>query len=150
MTNSAIRLRRLEAADQDLATVARELNQADAEVSLKSFSEASLRDFVSDPERFYLLAYINDHIAGAVHGYALHHPAGLKYLYIDEVDTMAAYRRQGVARQLMAAAFALGRELGCSEAWLGTEHDNEPAKALYQSLRPDEVENGPIYTWKLS
>ncbi len=150
MTSSDITLRRLKPTDPDLAAVATELNEADSEVSLKSFTGASLRDFLSDPERFYLLAYIDGHIAGAVHGYALHHPAGVRYLYIDEVDTMEAYRRRGVARLMMAEAFAIGRELGCSDAWLGTEHDNKAAKALYEGLKPDEIENGPIYTWSLT
>ena len=143
-------LRRLKADDHDLATIAAELNEADSEVSLKSFSESSLEDFLSDSERFYLIATIDGHIAGAVHGYALHHPTGVKYLYIDEVDTMEGYRRRGVAGQMMAEAFKIGRELHCDEAWLGTEHDNEPAKALYLGLKPTEIENGPIYTWKLN
>lgn len=147
---SEIILRRLKADDHDLATIAAELNEADSEVSLKSFSESSLKDFLSDPERVYLIATIDGHIAGAVHGYALHHPTGVKYLYIDEVDTMEGYRRRGVAGQMMAEAFKIGRELDCDEAWLGTEHDNEPAKALYLGLKPTEIENGPIYTWKLN
>jgi len=147
---SEIILRRLKADDHDLATIAAELNEADSEVSLKSFSESSLKDFLSDPERVYLIATIDGYIAGAVHGYALHHPTGVKYLYIDEVDTMEGYRRRGVAGQMMAEAFKIGRELDCDEAWLGTEHDNEPAKALYLGLKPTEIENGPIYTWKLN
>jgi aminoglycoside 6'-N-acetyltransferase I len=30
--------------------------------------------------------------------------------------------------------FELGRSLGCAEAWVGTEQDNLPATALYESL----------------
>ena len=35
---------------------------------------------------------------------------------------------------------ALGRELGCEEAWLGTEPDNVAARALYERrARPGEL-----------
>ena len=141
---------RLKPTDPDIASVAAELNVGDSEVSLKTFTEASFREFLDSPYRFYLIATIDGTIAGAVHGYVNLHPAGVKYLYIDEVDTVKDFRRQGVARVMMNEAFKIGRELGCSEAWLGTEHDNEPAKALYEGLKPTEIENGPIYTWKLT
>lgn len=34
----------------------------------------------------------------------------------------------------MQAAFAFGRERGCREAWLGTEVENQEARAFYESL----------------
>jgi aminoglycoside 6'-N-acetyltransferase I len=145
-----IQLRRLTATDTDLAEVATRLNEADSEVSLKTFTAKSLKDFLRDPERFYLIGYVGSQIAGVIHGYALHHPAGVKYLYIDEVDTMERFRRQGVATAMMKEVFEIGREYGCDEAWLGTEADNDAAKALYLGLKPSEVENGPIYSWKLT
>jgi ribosomal protein S18 acetylase RimI-like enzyme len=41
--------------------------------------------------------------------------------------------RRGVARQMLDEMFALGRSLGCAEGWVGTEHDNVAAAALYES-----------------
>lgn len=145
-----VQLRRLEQSDSDLGDLAAQLNAADSEVSIKDFSALSLQKFLEDPDNFYLLATIEGELAGAVHGYKLLHPTGAAYLYIDEVDTVKRFRRQGVARAMLNEAFRIGRELGCMEVWLGTEHDNEPAKALYDGLGPNEVENGPIYTWKLT
>jgi aminoglycoside 6'-N-acetyltransferase I len=29
---------------------------------------------------------------------------------------------------------AIGRSLGCEEAWVGTEPDNVPARSLYEKL----------------
>ena len=55
-------------------------------------------------------------------------------LFIDEVGVAASVRRRGVATRLMQAAFALGRTLGCRDAWLGTEVGNREARALYESL----------------
>lgn len=56
-------------------------------------------------------------------------------LYIDEVGVSPAYQRHGIARKMLDAMFALGREQGCGEAWVGTEPDNVPARALYESRK---------------
>jgi aminoglycoside 6'-N-acetyltransferase I len=145
----ALELRQLAAGDTDLAAVAAQLNESDSEVSVKDFTEESLKNFLSDPSRFYLVAYEDGDLAGAIHGYVMLHPTGVKYLYVDEVDTVAAHRRHGVATAMMAETFAIGRQLGCTELWLGTEDDNAAANALYQKLGPTETEHGPIYTYKL-
>lgn len=144
-----ITLRQLQASDPDLADIAAQLNAADSEVTFKTFSAKSLQDFLSQPQNFYLIATIDGRLAGAVHGYLLLHPTGVKYLYIDEVDTIAQYRRRGVARAMMHETFAIGRALGASEAWLGADDGNDPAIALYENLHPSETEHGPIYTYKL-
>jgi len=145
-----VSLRRLKTTDADLAEIAAELNATDSEVSAKTFTAESLCEFLRFSPNFYIVAHVDGKLAGATHGYLHVHPAGPKYLYIDEVDSVKEFRRQGVARAMMLEAFAVGRELGATEAWLGTEHDNEPAKALYLSLHPSEIENGPIYTYKIS
>ncbi|MBW4060953.1 GNAT family N-acetyltransferase [Candidatus Saccharibacteria bacterium] len=129
--------------------MAAELNEADSEVSIKAFSEQSLRDFLSDPSRFYLIGTINRHIAGAIHGYVFPHPTGVKYMWIDEVDTIAQFRRQGVATAMLKEVFEIAKEHGCDEAWLGTENDNPGAMALYEGLNPTEHTNGPTYAWKI-
>ena len=35
---------------------------------------------------------------------------------------------------MLAEIIQFGKERGCREVWVGTETDNEPAKALYNSL----------------
>ena len=149
MANPTIKLRRLKATDTDLASICSELNAADWEASIKDFTEAALRSFLSDQERFYLIGLVGGVIAGAIHGYVYPHPTGIKYMWIDEVDTMANYRRLGVAKTMLTEVFEIAREHGCDEAWLGTEHDNAAAKALYLGLGPTEIENGPTYIWKI-
>ncbi|ESW66317.1 MULTISPECIES: GNAT family N-acetyltransferase [unclassified Mesorhizobium] len=56
-------------------------------------------------------------------------------LYVDEVGVSPAYQRHGIARKMLDAMFALGRAQGCGEAWFGTESDNVPARALYESRK---------------
>lgn len=63
-----LRLRRLKSTGPDLAAICEQLNAADWEASIKDFSETALRDFLSDPNHFYLLGYEGDEIAGAIHG----------------------------------------------------------------------------------
>lgn len=45
----------------------------------------------------------------------------------------ARHRRRGIARRLTATLLEEGRALGCTEAWVATELDNAPARALYRS-----------------
>jgi ribosomal protein S18 acetylase RimI-like enzyme len=64
------------------------------------------------------------------------------------VAVTPARQREGIANRLLEAAFALGRELGCAEAWVGTEPDNLAAQALYQR-RSLPVEPFVMYVFKL-
>jgi ribosomal protein S18 acetylase RimI-like enzyme len=48
-------------------------------------------------------------------------------------DVAPTHRRRGLARALLDALFARARELGCREAWVGTEPGNHAARALYSS-----------------
>jgi ribosomal protein S18 acetylase RimI-like enzyme len=149
MKKNDIMLRRLKPEDTDLADICTELNGADWEASIKDFSESALCDFLSDPNHFYLLGYEGTEIAGAIHGYVYPHPTGVKYMWIDEVDTMVGHRRRGVARTMMLKVLEIAAEYGCAEAWLGSDDDRAPAIALYESLEPTEVEHGPTYSWKI-
>lgn len=133
----------------DLSSVVEWLNNDELwEDYDQKFSEVSLSNFLQDPNHYYLLAYVGDKIAGASHAYLMQHPAGPKYFFIDEVDTIKDHRRQGVASAMVKELIKKSVDLGADEAWLGTEDDNEPAKALYEKLNPSEVEHGPIYMYK--
>ena len=54
-------------------------------------------------------------------------------LHIHAIYVAPQYRRSGVARSLMEAAFKWGRDKGCTEADLNVLR-NSPAKSLYESL----------------
>ena len=144
-----IKLRWLGATDSDLAEIAAELNGPTWDVSIHNFSEQSLKEFLSDENRFYVLGLLDDQISGAIHGYLYLHPTGVHYVWIDEVDVSAPQRQKGVAKTMMQGVLAWAKEHGADEAWLGTEDDNVAALALYRSLNPTEVENGPTFSWKM-
>lgn len=54
-------------------------------------------------------------------------------LHIHAIYVVPQYRRSGIARSLMEAAFKWGRDKGCTEADLHVLR-NSPAKSLYESL----------------
>lgn len=145
---SNIKLRRLRPDDSDLAAIADHLNRTEQWDEFGSeLSGESLTEFLEDDAHIYLLAYLDSDLAGAAHAYLLKHPAGHVVSYIDEVDTAKQHRRRGVATALMNELLLWSRKRGAKEAWLGTEDDNEPAKALYRKLNPHEEELGWIYTY---
>jgi aminoglycoside 6'-N-acetyltransferase I len=76
--------------------------------------------------------------SGNAPGVVHHHPDKVSELYVDEVGTGSDYLRQGIATSMLTELFAWARELGCKEAWLGTELDNEAANGLYRRMGGDE------------
>ena len=58
------------------------------------------------------------------------------------------FQRQGIARRLVDAAFALARELGCPEIWVATEPDNLPARGSTKRAAR-AAEPAVMYVYKL-
>ena len=95
-----------------------------------------LAAYLATPGHHFVIAVADGVVVGQVAA-VLHKHADLRpvELYIDEVAVAPAFRRQGVAGRMLDEMFDLGRSLGCAEAWVGTEHDNLPATALYESRK---------------
>ncbi|MFO0947296.1 MAG: GNAT family N-acetyltransferase [Planctomycetota bacterium] len=106
-----------------------------------------LRDYLSDPSHRMVIATSHGEIVGQIAAVLHRHPDKPTELYIDEVAVTPAFQRQGVAQRMMAEMIAWGWELGCIDVWLGTETDNESAKALY--ARYAEPEPFLMYLWKV-
>jgi ribosomal protein S18 acetylase RimI-like enzyme len=110
---------------------------------------ANLVHYLAMPGHHLLAAVSDGEIVGQLAAVVHHHPdLRPTELYIDEVAVTPALQRQGIATRLLEAAFVLGRELGCSEAWLGTEPENLPAQALYRR-RSLPVEPFVMYVFQL-
>jgi aminoglycoside 6'-N-acetyltransferase I len=108
-----------------------------------------LEHYLREPGHLMVLAFDGDLIVGQCAGVLHRHPDKPTELYVDEVGTASTLLRQGIATLMMAELFAWGRELGCEEAWLGTEVDNEPAKALYRRHSPVEDETMQYFLFRL-
>ncbi len=114
-----------------------------------AFDRETLAHYLATPGHHLIVAISEGEIVGQVAGVVHRHPDLRPIeLYIDEVAVTPAMQRQGTANRLLEAAFVLGRELGCAEAWVGTMPDNLAAQALYQR-RSLPVEPFMMYVFKL-
>lgn len=91
-----------------------------------------LAAYVAEPGHLLLLGLAQGEVIAQVAAVIHRHPDKPTELYIDEVGVTPAFHRQGVATRMLEEMFAIGRSLGCKEAWVGTEPDNEAAGALYR------------------
>lgn len=108
-----------------------------------------LAAYLREPGHLMVLAFEGDLVVGQCAGVLHRHPDKTTELYVDEVGTASTHRRMGIAKLMMDELFTWGRELGCAEAWLGSETDNEPAKALYRKYRPKEDEEIQYFLFDL-
>jgi len=110
---------------------------------------AGLADYLVQPGHHLFVALCDGLVVGQLTAVLHRHPdLRPTELYMDEVGVSPDYQRRGIASRLLDAAFTLGRDLGCAEAWLGTEPDNAAARGLYRR-RADPAEDALIYVFKL-
>jgi len=108
-----------------------------------------LRAYLREPGHIMVLAFDGDLVVGQCAGVLHRHPDKPTELYVDEVGTASTHRRWGIARAMLDELFVWGRELGCQEAWLGTELDNVAANGLYRGYRPVEDNAIQYYLFRL-
>jgi ribosomal protein S18 acetylase RimI-like enzyme len=89
-------------------------------------------EFFRDPRHHLAVAIEHGAVVGMVSAVHYVHPDKAPQLWINEIGVAATHRRRGIGRQLLDTILAHGRTLGCTEAWLGTEEKNEPARRLYR------------------
>jgi aminoglycoside 6'-N-acetyltransferase I len=89
-------------------------------------------EFLRDP-RHHLSVAIEDGIVGFASGVHYVHPDKPPQLWINEVGVLPSHQRKGIAKGVLSALISVGRELGCTEAWVLTDEENTAARALYQS-----------------
>jgi ribosomal protein S18 acetylase RimI-like enzyme len=123
-----VELRRLGPGDAQV------LDRVAAEVFDEPIRPERLAAYLAEPSYLMIVALVNGEVVGQV-ACALHrHPDKPTELYVDEVGVTPALQGRGIARRMIEDAFAWGRELGCEEAWVGTEPDNAAAIALYRGF----------------
>jgi len=120
-----ITIRRLRGGDEDVVEeLARYRGPGDPEGLLADVRTLMLAAF--DGER--AVGFVLAHELPRRHG----DPSAL---FVYEVDVAETHRRLGIASALFDRLAELARERGIRTGFVLTEPDNEPANALYRSLR---------------
>jgi ribosomal protein S18 acetylase RimI-like enzyme len=137
-----IRIRRLTLDDAAI------LHRVAVDVFDEPVNAKRLAAYLAEPGHLMIVALAGAEVVAQCAAVIHRHPDKPTELYIDEVGVAPAFQRQGIARRLLDEMFALGKALGCEEAWVGTEHDNHPARRLYAS-RGAEAEPFVMYVFQL-
>lgn len=90
-------------------------------------------EYLADPRLHLAVALDGDLVVGMASGVHYLHPDKPAQLFINEVGIAPSHQRRGLGRRLVETLLTHGRGLGCYEAWVATEVDNEPARQLYLS-----------------
>lgn len=107
--------------------------------------------FLRQPQNLIAVAIDGTRVVGMATGLTYLHPDKPLQLFVNEVGVSAAWQRQGLGRRLVTLLLERARELGCVEAWVATEVDNTPARALYAALQGvEDPEHAVVYTYDLS
>lgn len=104
------------------------------EVFDDTFSPERLATRAGVEGHLLVVAVDGDHTVGQVAGIVQHLTHKDPELHLENVGVAPSHRRRGIAAAMVAEALAWGRELGCDEAWVATEVDNDAANELYRSL----------------
>jgi len=116
-----------------------------------SWTLDATKAFLADPDNIWLLAMVDGQVAGMLTGYQLlKYDARQKESLLYEIETKPEFRRQGIGQQLIKAFLEICQQAGSPEAWVLTDADNAPARALYRSLKPSDEEGDIVmYSYDL-
>ena len=103
-----------------------------------------LAAYLAQSNHLMVVALSGGEVVGQARGMVHRHPDLPTELYIDNLGTTPARQREGIATRMLDELVGWGRELGCEEAWVGTEVDNVAARALYEA-RGSEAETFVLY-----
>jgi ribosomal protein S18 acetylase RimI-like enzyme len=93
-----------------------------------------LSRFCASPQSLLYVAIADGAVVGQARAYVHLQPDSPDQLYIDNLGVTPAWRRQGVATELVRALLDEGAARGCEQIWLATESDNAEARGFYRSL----------------
>ena len=110
---------------------------------------AEWRDAPTFQPHLWQVAWAGDQVAGMVQNFvneAENEEYGRKRGYTEGISVRRLWRRQGLAKALIARSFRLLKELGMEEAALGVDVDNpNGALQLYKSMGFQEVKRHTTY-----
>lgn len=100
------------------------------------------REFLADPRHHVVVAIDDGLVVGFASAVHYVHPDKPAELWINEVGVAPTHRRRGLGRRALTTLLRHGRSLGCVNAWVLTDRDNAPAKAMYAAAGGVEGADG--------
>lgn len=114
-----------------------------------AIDSAQTAAFFADPRHHLAVALNGSWVVGMASAVEYYHPDKPPALWVNEVGVSPDYQRRGLGKRLVALLLEHGRALGCTEAWVGTEPDNEAARRLYEASGGGAGESFVMYTFPL-
>lgn len=109
------------------------------------------RDYLAEPRQLLAVAVVDGVVVAMASGVVYGHPDKAPQLFVNEVGVAPAQRRRGLGARVLRCLLDRGRDLGCAEAWVATEDDNDAALALYAATGGhDEGYRAAVFTYPLA
>jgi ribosomal protein S18 acetylase RimI-like enzyme len=107
-------------------------------------------EFLADARHHLAVAVDAGRVVGMASGVHYVHPDKPPELWINEVGVASTHQRQGIGTRLVSALLEHARVIGCREAWVLTDADNESAQRMYRAAggRP-EAKQPVMFTFQL-
>lgn len=137
-----VQIRRIQPGDEVL------LANVAADVFDEAIDSERLTRFLREPRHLMVLAIAEDGlVVGQARAIVHMSPDQPDELYVDNMGVDPAFQRRGIGGRLLDELLAWGKERGCPYAWLATETENLPARALYDS-RGSEAQGMVFYEYE--
>jgi aminoglycoside 3-N-acetyltransferase I len=123
-----LKVRRLEINDAQTAVMVVE------QFADKSVSAEYMREFLSNPANYLIIAEAENNVAGFLLAHALQRLKQNSYkMFIYEIDVSETYRRKGVGTALIQYILEIVRQEKMMNAFVFTSHSNKEAVEFYKS-----------------
>jgi ribosomal protein S18 acetylase RimI-like enzyme len=108
------------------------------------------KEFLADPRHHLAVAMDGEVVVGFVSAVSYVHPdKPIPEMWINEVGVAPTHHRRGIAKGLLNGILDEARALGCAEAWVLTDRDNDAAMHAYASVG-GEAADQVMVTFELS
>jgi len=115
-----------------------------------SIDPAATLTFLNDPRHHLAVALDAKLVVGFASAVHYAHPdKPSPELWINEIGVAPTHQGRGIGKALIAAVLNVARTLGCTDAWVLTDRDNERAMRLYESSGGIATHDHVMFTFRL-
>jgi ribosomal protein S18 acetylase RimI-like enzyme len=106
-------------------------------------TEESMRNFLSDPSNYLIVAELDKIVVGYIVAYELQRvDRNMKSMFFYEIGVLKKYRNQGIGSLLINFLKGICKEKRIMKMWVGTNRSNLSAIRLYSKTGGKEDSKG--------